>query len=378
MLPSQSVSVCACPVRSVGSYLPFLSAIVEEFFKNQYSTDQRYTMLNALALGARELASLPIPVTPALQTPQRSAFASKMLPPALHNRYVTPTDEQTTSAPIQSLLEGISRQAIDRSRDATEDKVPQLVREKQLRINKPAKVTEVKGSETVSQIRTAASMIQRPATVFTDVAAEFFICPLVNRFWLFLRDEQTREARTANQPELHRYKGAGTGLILNALVLSHFMATLAVLVHAGRSAKEWLAIVAPDTLELAVTVGTRPLSSAEGEDEDSNEGIPGSQSSAKGKEAALLTTSLELALIVLDGCIDLDGGRTISLDHTTLVLGVNEWAERVLSRLEKGVKILGGGGVQEMKLRRAAAGVILKADEITSRWRMSMIDYLSN
>ena len=86
----------------------------------------------------------------------------------------------------------------------------------------------------------------------------------------------------------------------------------------------------------------------------------------------------DCALIVLDGCIDLHGGRTISLDHTALVLGVNEWAEGVLSRLEKGVKILGGGGVQEMKLRRAAAGVILKADEITSRWRMSMIDYLSN
>ena len=55
MLPSQSISVCARPVRSIGSYLPFLSAIVDEFFKNQYSTDQHYTMLNALALGANKL-----------------------------------------------------------------------------------------------------------------------------------------------------------------------------------------------------------------------------------------------------------------------------------------------------------------------------------
>jgi hypothetical protein len=36
-------------------------AIAEEFFKNQYSTDQRYVMLNALALGAHELAGLPLP-----------------------------------------------------------------------------------------------------------------------------------------------------------------------------------------------------------------------------------------------------------------------------------------------------------------------------
>lgn len=328
-------------------------------------------------MGARELASLPIPETPALQAPQRSSFASKRLPSTLHNRYLTAADQNIVVASVQHLLEGISQEAIDRSQDATADKVPQYVREKQLRVTKPTKVTEVKNDQPLTRLQ-STSMTARPATVFTDVAAEFFICPLINRFWLFLRDEQTREARTANQPVLHQYKGSGTGLILNALVLSHFMATLAVLVHAGRNAKEWLAIIAPDALELAVTVGTRPLSSAEGEDEDRDESIPGSQASGKGKEAALLTTSLELALVVLDSCVDLDGGRTISLEHTALVLGVNEWAEGVLSALEKGVKLLGGGGMQELKLRRAAGGVILKAEEVSSRWRRSMMDALSS
>ncbi|KAK7693186.1 hypothetical protein QCA50_002752 [Cerrena zonata] len=361
--------VVCCPRKAA-------PAIIEEFFKNQYSTEQRYVILNALALGARELASLSIPETPALQTPLRLSFASKRLPQTLHNRYLTTADQQST-APVQHLLEGISQDAIDKSRDSTTDKVPQYAREKQLRVSKPAKVTEVKNEGSLARLQ-STSMTVRPTTVFTDVAAESFICPLINRFWLFLRDEQTREARTANQPVLHQYKGAGTGLILNALVLSHFMATLAVLVHAGRNAKEWLAIIAPDALELAVTVGTRPLSSAEGEDEDMDESIPGSQASAKGKEAAVLTTSLELALVVLDGCLYLDGGRTISLEHTSLVLGVNQWAEGVLSTLEKGMKILGGGGVQEIKLRRAAAGVILKAEEVTSKWRRSMIDTLPN
>lgn len=338
--------------------------------------EQRYALLNALALGARELASLPIPNTSALSNSQKLSFASKRLPPALHSRYLTSVDEQSV-APVQNLLEGISQQAIDRGRDTAQERAPQYVREKQLRVNKPAKVTEVVNNGVVTRLQ-PTSMTARPLTVFTDVAAEFFICPLINRFWLFLRDEQTREARTASRTTLHQYKPTGTGLVLNALILSHFMATLAVLVDAGRHAKEWLAIIAPDVLELAVTIGTRPLSSAEGEDEDADPSAPGSQASAKVKEAALLTTSLELALVALDGCIDLDGGRTISLDHTTLVLGVNEWAEGVLSTLEKGVKILGGAGVQEMKLKRAAAGVILKADEVTTRWRRSMIDVLSN
>ena len=43
-------------------------------------------MLNALALGARELASLPIP--PPRVAPERTAFPSKKLPPALHKKYI--------------------------------------------------------------------------------------------------------------------------------------------------------------------------------------------------------------------------------------------------------------------------------------------------
>jgi telomere length regulation protein len=42
--------------------------------------------------------------------------------------------------------------------------------------------------------------------------------------------------------------------------------------------------------------------------------------------------------------------------------------------LEKGVRAEGGGGAQEVKLKRAAAGVLLKVDELTSRWRRSMVD----
>ncbi|KAL4253851.1 TEL2 family protein [Abortiporus biennis] len=371
--------VACCPRKAA-------PCIIEEFFKNQYSTDQRYVMMNALALGARELASLPVPTTTALQpsSNQRISFPSKRLPPALHNRYLTTGDE--VIQPVQKLLEDISREAIDKSKEATTDKVPQYVRERQLRIRKPTKITEIPSSSTMIKIQ-STQMMQNPMTSFTDVAAEYFICPLVNRFWLFLRDEQSREEITAHQSELHRYRSAGTGLILSALVLSQMLATLTVLIHASRNAKEWLAIIAPDTLELAVTLGTRPLSKAEGENEDQDsddDEIRISGSSPKtnrlnkgkgGKEAAVLTNALELAVVILDESLDLDGGRSLSLEHTALVVGAGEWAGQILTQLEKGVRVLGGGGIQEARLRRAAAGVIIKVDEVTSKWRRSMMSY---
>ncbi|OCH95315.1 telomeric DNA binding protein [Obba rivulosa] len=371
--------VACCPRKAA-------PALIEEFFRNQYSTNQRFVILNALVLGARELASLPLPEESRTRiSADRISFPSKRLPPALHERYLTASDQLNTNNPAQLLLEGISQRALQKGKEAAAEAVPAYVRERQLRIRPPAKVSEVRASNAAASRLMAQAA--PPKTTFVEVAAEFFICPLINRFWLFLRDEQAREARTAAQPTLYRYRGAGTGLVLSAMVLSRFLAALAVLVHTARNAKEWLAIIAPDALELAVTLGTRPVSMGEGEDEDADEEPPEIhmrageserkrpvRDTAKSKEAAVLTTALELALVVLDGSLDLDGGRTLGLEHTALLFAAGEWAKEVYERLEQGVRVLGGGGVQELALRRAAAGVLLKVDELSSKWKRSMID----
>ncbi|KAJ7470566.1 telomere length regulation protein-domain-containing protein [Mycena latifolia] len=330
--------------------------IIEEFFKNQYSTDQRYAMLNALALGARELASLSVPQSSVPQS--RIAFPSKTLPIHLHQKYI---ENSIQEGVLPQILDDISREAINRDAESNTDKVPELVRERRLRVQKPSTVTEVERRPS----RTLHIPLKQNTT-FNEVAAQYFIAPLINRFWLFFRDEQTREERSAHQEGRQRYQGAGTGLILNPIVLSHFLATLAILVHASKNAPEWLAVIGPDALELAVTLGTKPVSTMEADDEE-NLG-------SKSKEASVLSTALELALVVLDGCLELDDGRALGLDHTALILGVGEWATTVFSRLEKGAKMEGGGGMQEVKLKRAAAGVLLKVDSLTSRWRRSMID----
>jgi telomere length regulation protein len=346
-------------------------AIIEEFFKNQYSTDQRYVMLNAMALGAHELAGLPLPDTAAVKPliGDRVSFPSKRLPGAQHQRYLL----TSSTRQVQGLLQDISRLTIENTREANADRMPNLVRERQLRIRQPAKVTEVKQPSTaqlLEQLR--MSQTQSAMTKFTDVAVECFIYPLMNRFWLFLRDEQTREERTAHRDVLHQYRGAGTGLILNALVLSHLLATLGVLVLASQNAPAWLAVVAPDALELAVTLGTRSISRGI-EDEEESGGMSGS---GDDKDARVLTNALELALVVLDACMELDGGRSLSLEHTALLLAVGEWAQGLFARLEKGVLVRGGGGASEVRLRKAAAGVVIKVDEVSERWRRSMIDFV--
>jgi telomere length regulation protein len=347
-------------------------AIIEEFFKNQYSTDQRYVMLNALALGAHELAGLPLPEMAAVQPliGDRVSFPSKRLPGMQHQRYLL----ASSTRQVQGLLQDIARLSIENTREANADRMPNLVRERQLRIRQPAKVTEVKQPSTaqlLEQIR--ASQTQSALTKFTDVAVECFLYPLMNRFWLFLRDEQTREERTAHRDILHQYRGAGTGLILNALVLSHLLATLGVLTHASRNTPAWLAVVAPDALELAVTLGTRPISrGAEDEDEDESEG---ESRGGENKDARVLATALELALVVLDACVGLDGGRSLGLEHTALLLAAGDWAQGLFTRLEKGMLVKGGGGAGETRLRKAAAGVVIKVEEVAERWRRSMIDF---
>jgi telomere length regulation protein len=356
-------------------------ALIEQFFSNQYSTDQRFVILNALAIGARELASLPVPPSSSLVSKDRITFPSKQLPPALHQRLLTAADQLTSNNPVQSMLQDISRQAIDRSRDDATERTPALVRERQLRIRQPARIQQVPGPGTTTLAQRSPAYTDptpRPKTTFTDVAVEFFIYPLINRFWLFLRDEQAREERTTHLAAQGRYHGAGTGLILNAVVLAQLLGTLAVLVHAGRNAPPWLAVVAPDALELALAMGTRRVSRWEVDQEDDVDQDGGGEAAEEGrgksKEAAVLTAALELAVTVLDGCVDLDGGRSLGLDHTALVLGTGEWAEKVLEAIEKGHRMRGVGGGQEVRLGRAAAGVVLKTDELTSRWKRSMVD----
>ena len=316
-------------------------------------------MLSALALGARELADLPAPPQP------EARFPSKLLPSGVHEHYI---EERDLVARSEQLLDGISRKAIDKGREKTEDRIPEFTRERQLTIKLGTKQTGIaeinndpKPNDHLPRLIPRNPTISVKRESFSTLAAEYFIGPLINRFWRYLNDQMTHEARVSGG-----YRGAGAGLILNPLILTHLVTVLAVLMDAGRFSPAYLDVLGPGALELSITLGTRKISATEGV----SDGLANESQGAK--EASVLRACLQLALAVLDACLDLDGGRALASDHTTLLLGIGEWSESVFKVMEAGAKVIGGGGREEDRLFRSAAGLVLKVDEIRSKWRGSM------
>lgn len=310
-------------------------------------------MLNALVLGAQELSGQF----------KGAAFPSKMLPPALHAKYELPL---ISNGPVPALLSDVIRSVYEPERkESSGHTETDPGRNRRLRIRKAPLVTPEENKPEVGM---------RLAPTFTQVAAEHFLGPLLNRFWLFLRDEQTREDRTAHLKGRQQYYGAGTGLILNPTILRCFLNALSVLLHLARFAPEWSAVLAPDALELALTVGTKPVSRLEEAEATDDQGAD--STSSANKQASILTAVLELILIVLDSALDLDDGKSLSLEHASLVLAISEWASTLLGHLDSGIKVQGSGGSAEIGLPRVCAGVVVKVDHMISKWRRSMVDII--
>jgi telomere length regulation protein len=344
--------------------------LIEQFFHNQYSAVQRYAALNALALGARELAGLAVP-SPTTTSSERVAFPSKTLPAALHQRYIAADAASALlTKQVGLIADDISYLALQKGKARAEDALPGIVREKQLRIKKtrPAVVPLGLSSRTSLSMPSSASRM-----AYRDVAAEYFIAPLIENFWNYLRDEQTRETRTKALGR-YGYRGAGTGMIVNPLILRHFVTCLTVMVHAARHSIAFLRVIAPAGLEVAVTLGSRPISGVS----DLEEGVdPENGGSSKAEiENSVLAVCLELALVVLEGSFELDNGRELALEHTSLLSGAHDWTKEAFLRLDD----RGGTGFSRSsadslnRIRRAAAGVLLKIEEMMAHWRRMMVD----
>ena len=280
-------------------------------------------------------------------------FPSKTLPPALHRKYISAVD--TPAGQIEEAIEGVRGLLLSKGAKRGEETVPELAREKRLRVGPKSnrKVAEVGTLSDRQMDNTPASY---PVIPFKDVAAEYFILPLINRFWQHFQDASVRQGRAVVAGT--RYRGAGTGLLLSPMALEKFLMTLALLLHAARHSSYFLAVLVPEALELAAAMGAQHLSQPDIEDHE-----PGS------KEASVVCAALELALVVLDASWDLDGGRTLAMDSHALLMGVGEWASGVFKIEEGGgVMAAGQGGSREGRVRAAAAGVVVKVSDIAEKW----------
>lgn len=251
-----------------------------------------------------------------------------------------------------------------------EEVVPELAREKRLRVDpsRTTKVAEV-GSLADHQMAVSSSPTSQPPVIpFKEVAAEYFIMPLVNRFWQHFQDSAVRESRAVSTGD--RYRGAGTGMVLSPIALEKLLMTLSLLLHAARFSPVFLSVLAPEALELGVTIGSRHSPSPSNDPYLSTDAAGGKDGDEGSKlEAQVLAASLELALVALDTSVELDKGRTLAMDKPELVLAVGEWATGVFEVENKGGQVSAGqGGMREGRVKATAAGVVVKIAEIGDKW----------
>jgi telomere length regulation protein len=190
---------------------------------------------------------------------------------------------------------------------------------------------------------------------FKDIAAEYFILPMINRFWTYYQDALARESRASYG---RRGQAAGTGMILSPLAMSHFISALTIMLHAARHSPVYLAVLAPEALELAIATGTQlAVGLAD---------TPSPQSSPQAElEIDVVAASLELAMVCLSGSKELDGGKSLVREHMTSVMAAAEWATGIFGKEQKGESTsLHKGGLQEDRIRRTAAGIVLAVNSI--------------
>ncbi|KAM0790027.1 hypothetical protein ACM66B_005356 [Microbotryomycetes sp. NB124-2] len=300
-------------------------AIIEQYFHNNYSITQRIAMLSALALGARELAGLPTPVS--TSSGESTSFPSRQLPPAMHKKLLGSDGTDV----IDRLSADLTNVALSSARSEAETTIPEAAREKVLRMRR------------FGSSKTTTSVAGR--TTYISVATEFFVMPLVNRFWVYVQDA-TSSASAGNPYTTGRVNSVPT--LLEPIVLSKYFSTVAVLVHAARHAPTFTTVIVPSVLSLLIILKPSRV-------DEADEVVQASQ--------------MELLLTVFDAVSDLDHGASlVNSTHADggsgidIIMLVKEWAEQVFESDERRNTGLGRSG-------RASAGVLLRIDEVLQRWR---------
>ena len=315
-------------------------------------------------MGARELAGLG--VSASSYAARRIDFPSKTLPPALHRKYISPADSQLAiGGQLDEAVSGVRNLLLRNGASRGEEPVPELAKEKRLRVNSKKRpvIAEI-GSPNERLMANQQPQAQTPVVPFKDIAADFFIMPLVNRFWLHFQDASIRETRALATGS--RYRGAGTGMVLSPMALEKILMTLTLLLHAARHSPLFLAVLSPEALELAMTVGLRHKTPP---NDDPMTSEPELQEGTE-QEASVVSAALEVCLVCLDVSFELDGGRTLALDKTQLILAVGEWAGGIFERESGGGRVAAGqGGMREGRIKASSAGVVVKISEIGEKWR---------
>ncbi|WFD31401.1 telomere binding protein [Malassezia sp. CBS 17886] len=298
---------------------PVVDVLAEHVFLPHYAVAQRLSMLRAIAFAAHELAD----GAPAM------AAAGELR--AMHG--------DVLAREARALGDAASAQM----RAAGEQRIAALPA-----AQRAAKLRVGEAMRRPLPFAPPGSVRARPSYI---VAAPVFLYPLLRRLWAYL--QKPHETST-------QYRGAGTEPVLTPAVLAAILHTLAVLCYHARSAPVLRQTGTDEVLELVdlVLVGIAPHI-----DERAHFAVDGGHGDDAG--TTLSEAALTLALVVLDGAKERDGGRALVQANSALLLRVQAAAEALFARAESGA-VRGGStaeagpsaSIHALVQRRAAAVVV--------------------
>ncbi|EGG07483.1 uncharacterized protein MELLADRAFT_105846 [Melampsora larici-populina 98AG31] len=252
--------------------------LIEQLFFHQYSITQRICMLNALVLGAKELAestSISADTIKFRETSNLTA-SSHMSSSQINN--------------IRSLLDSRPELLSDMSQDLTKHTLERVrdqnVSEGPVIQARSSNTTRISSTLEKARLQKLTPGINQPARL-PLLATEYFIMPMINRMWIYLEEATSAQLdKGRGQP----YLGSGWAILLQPMLLSRFVQSLTILLYLSRNSVDFLNVYLVESLVLSIKLRTHIYESR--------------MSGEEIVESALL----ELNLMVLDITINLGGG----------------------------------------------------------------------
>ncbi|KAE8442302.1 hypothetical protein EG329_003502 [Mollisiaceae sp. DMI_Dod_QoI] len=289
------------------------------FFDGDYSLSQRATILTTLGLGARELGgfgSEDDALTSAKVLPSTS-FPSKTLPASMHKLYSTPspTPKGPPSA-LDTLSTQLSNTMIAPMAASLADKLT---------------------GPSILKIRTFSSRMavekkrKKPiANSLAKVVADGFFFPLTGRFFIYLK----------------AYGSSNSNVIFQPYLLSLFIKTLSLLLHASGPSTLSLPQMTSEFWDLLLSLRTQSVGDI------------------IVMEALLFgfMTILELN----------DDKRRLVEAHGRQMLETQEWVEDVFGRVGS------GGSEEDERVRMLAAGVLVRIREVVEKYQALLMGDLAS
>lgn len=284
-----------------------------QIFDGDYSLSQRATMISVLGLGARELAGYKDEdeeLNPKLPS---TSFPSKQLPPHLHKLYATQTEKDATTL-IASRMQNTFIQPM------------------------AARAADDLSGPNILKVRTFSSRMQverrrkKPIpNALAKIVAQSFFFPLTNRWW------QSTQAYGS---------GSNTNIHFQPFLLSTYLKTLAILLHAAGPNTLSLPQMTSEFWELLLNVRSNALA-----------------------DVNVLEAVLFCFLTLLEVNED---KRLLAEECGKQLMETQGWVELVFERVS-------GGDEESQKIRMLAAGVLVKTRDVVDKYQRllvgSMMDY---